>query len=77
MKNADVPLGPCGKIEVKKFQTCLSDYQINIVSKEHQNSILYSGPENEKRIYLYLHSNRYDVISSMPAFFARKRYCHT
>ena len=76
-EKAGVPNGKCGLNEVKQFQTYLSDYQINIVSKEHQNSTLYSGPENEKRIYLFLHDNHYDVITSMPAFFSRKWYCHT
>jgi hypothetical protein len=71
---ADVPLGPCGMDEVKRFQMYLTEYQINIVSKDHQNSILYSGPEQEKRIYLFLDDNHYDVITSMPAFLARKRY---
>ena len=75
-EKANVSMGPCGLEEVKQFQTCLTQYQINIVSKDHQNSIIYSGPEKEKRIYLFLHDNHYDVIMSMPAFFARKRYCH-
>ena len=75
-QKSGVPLGPCGLDEVKQFQTYLSEYQINIVSKEHQNAILYSGPEQEKRIYLYLHDNHYDVITSMPGFLARNRYCH-
>ena len=68
-EKANVSIGPCGLEEVKQFQTYLSDYQINIVSKDHQNSIIYSGPEKEKRIYLFLHDNHYDVITSMPAFF--------
>ena len=55
----------------------MTDYQINIVSKEHQNSIIFSGPDKEKRIYLFLHDNHFDVITSMPAFVARKKYCHT
>ena len=76
-EKANVCIGPCGLVEVKQFQTYLTEYQINIVSKDHQNSIIYSGPEKEKRIYLFLHDNHYDVITSMPAFFARKRYCHT
>ena len=75
-EKANVSIGPYGLEEVKQFQTYLPDYQINIVSKDHQNSIIYSGPEKEKRIYLFLHDNHYDVITSMPAFFARKRYCH-
>jgi hypothetical protein len=55
----------------------LTDYQINIVSKEHQNAIIFSGPDKEKNIYLFLHDNHYDVITSMPAFYARKRYIVT
>ncbi|CAB4022845.1 Hypothetical predicted protein, partial [Paramuricea clavata] len=76
-QNAAVPLGPCGLDEVKQFQTYLSNYQINIVSKDHQNALIYTGPDQEKRIYLYLHDNHYDVITKMPGFFARKKYCHT
>lgn len=65
-------VGPCGLGEVKQFQIHLTDdYQINIVSKGYQNSILYSGPEKEKEIYLFLNDNN-DVITSVPAFFARK-----
>ena len=75
-QNAGVPVGSCGLEQVKQFQAHLVQYQINIVSKEHQNTIIYSGPDKEKRIYLFLHNNHYDVITSMPAFLARKMYCH-
>jgi hypothetical protein len=76
-QKACVLIGKCGIDEVKQFQTYLTNYQINIVSKEHQNAIIFSRPDKDKRIYLFLHDNHYDVITSMPAFFARKRYCHT
>jgi uncharacterized protein YlxP (DUF503 family) len=76
-QNAVVPIATCGLDEVKQFQTYLADYQINIVSKEHQNSIIFSGPKKDKMIYLFLHHNHYDVITSMLAFFVRKFYCHT
>ena len=76
-QKAGVPIGSCGIDQVKQFQAYLTDYQINIVSKEHQNSIIFSGPDKEKRIYLFLHDNHFDVITSMPAFVARKKYCHT
>ena len=75
-QNVAVALGPCGLDEVKQFQTYLTNYQINIVSKDHQNARIYSGPDQEKRIYLYLHNNHYDVITKMPGFLARKMYCH-
>ena len=38
--------------------------------------LIYSGPEADKCLYLYHHDNHYDVITSMPAFLARKQYCH-
>ena len=58
-EKAGVPLGQCGIEEVKKFQAYLTEYQINIVSKEHLNSLIYSGPEAPKRIYFYAHDNHY------------------
>ena len=66
----------CGIPEVKKFQAALPDYQLNVISKEHLNALVFSGPEAEKHLYLYHHDNHYDVITSMPAFLARKQYCH-
>jgi hypothetical protein len=77
-QKAGAPIGSCGIDEVKQFQANLTDYQINIVSKEHQNSVIFPGPDKEKiRIYLFLHDNHFDVITSMPAFVARTMYCHT
>ncbi|CAB4040743.1 Hypothetical predicted protein, partial [Paramuricea clavata] len=75
-EKAGVPEGQCGLNEVKAFQTYLTDYQLNIVSKEHQSTLIYSSPDAEKRIYLYSHDNHYDIITSMPGFIARKKYCH-
>jgi hypothetical protein len=49
-EKAGVPIGVCGMSEVKQFQAYLTEYEINIVSKEHQNAIVYTGPvEKEKR----------------------------
>ena len=76
-QNAGVPLGPCGIEEAKQFQAYLADYQISIVSIEYSSKIIYAGPEKDKKIYLYLHNNHYDVITKMPGFFARVYYCHT
>jgi hypothetical protein len=75
-ESAGVPLGSCGIAEVKKFQAALPGYQLNVISKEHLNALIYSGPEAEKHLYLYHHDNHYDVITSMPAFLSRKQYCH-
>ena len=65
-ETSGVPLGPCGIPEVKKFQATLHGCQLNVVSKEHLNALIYSGPEAEKHLYLYHHDNHYDVITSMP-----------
>ena len=48
-QNTGMPLGPCGIDQAKQFQAYLTDYQINIVSKEYSNNIIYSSPEKEKR----------------------------
>ena len=60
---------------MKKFQDVLSGCQILVVSKDHFNGIIYSGPEAQKKIHLYFHDNPYDVITSMPAFLSRNYYC--
>ena len=75
-QNAGVPLGPCGIEQAKHFQTYLTEYQISIVSKEYGNKIMYAGPEKDKKIYLYMHNDYYDVITKMPGFFARHYHCH-
>ena len=38
---ANVPLRPCGLNEVKLFQQYLTNYQIIVVSGDHNNSIIY------------------------------------
>ena len=73
---ANVPLAKCGIEEIKEFQRVLPDYQIYVLSKEHLNAIIYKGGEAEKKIYLYLHDDHFDVITSLPAFLGRGYFCH-
>ena len=76
---ANVPLGPCGIAEVEMFQNHLANYEINIVSAEHDNCIIYPPKpttSDAKPIYLYLHGNHYDVITSMPGFLGSAYFCH-
>ncbi len=78
-QKAGVPLGPCGISEVKQFQKYLPEYEINIVSMDHGDSIIYPEQPSDaetKRIYLYLHNNHYDVITTMPGFLNRSYFCH-
>ena len=77
---ANVPFGPCGLPEVDLFQKYLTNYEINVVSGNHNDSIIYppkpSDNNNVTPIYLYLHDNHYDVITSMPGFLSTSYFCH-
>ena len=76
-ERANVPLGPCGLAEVDLFQKYLTNYEITIVSGNHNDSIIYPPkPSNKQPIYLYFHDNHYDVITSMPGFLSTVYFCH-
>ena len=76
---ANVPLGPCGLNEVALFQQYLTDYQIVIISGDHNNSVIYpsqsAGTDEKPHLTLYLHGNHYDVINSVPGFLGRSYFC--
>ena len=76
---ANVPLGPCGLNEVELFQQYLTNYQIIVVSGDHDNSIIYppqsSGTDEKPTISLYLHDNHFDVITKLPGFLCRSYFC--
>ena len=76
---ANVPLGPCGLNEVALFQQYLTDYQIVIISGDHNNSAIYppqsAGTDEKPHLTLYLHGNHYDVINSVPGFLGRSYFC--
>ena len=77
---ANVPLGPCGMDEVKLFQNYLTNYQIIVVSGDHNDSIIYppQPPDTDEKptIGLYFHDNHFDVITSIPGFLNKTRFCH-
>ena len=76
---ANVPLGPCGMNEVKLFQNYLTNYQIIVVSGDHNNSIIYppQPPDTDEKptINLYLHDNHFDVITTLPGFLNKTYFC--
>ena len=76
---ANVPLGPCGLNEVALFQQYLTDYQIVVISGDHNNSVIYpppsSGTDEKPHLTLYLHDNHFDVINSVPGFLGRCYFC--
>ena len=78
---ANVPLGPCGMDEVKLFEKYLTNYQIIVVSGDHNDSIIYppeppANPDDKQSIYLYFHAIHFDVITSIPGFLNRSHFCH-
>ena len=74
---ANVPLGPCGLDEVDLFQKYLTDYEITILSGDHDDSIIYPPEPGDKQpIYLYLHDKHFDVITKMPGFLSTSYFCH-
>ena len=76
---ANVPLGPCGLNEVALFQQYLTNYQIVIISGDHNNSVIYppqsSDTDEKPHLTLYLHGNHFDVINSVPGFLGRSYFC--
>ena len=76
---ANVPLGPCGLNEVALFQQYLSDYQIRVISGDHNNSIIYPpqplGTAEKKHLTLYFHDNHFDTINSIPGFLGHGYFC--
>ena len=76
---ANVPLGPCGLNEVALFQQYLVDYQIVVISGDHNNSTIYpppsSGTDEKPLLTLYLHNNHFDVINRVPGFLCRNYCC--
>ena len=74
---ANVPLGLCGLDEVKQFQKYLANYEITIVSGDHDNSIIYPPEPGDKQpIYLYFQNKHFDVITKMPGFLSVCYFCH-
>ena len=52
--------------------------QINIVDADYFNNIIHTAnPGSTEMIYIYKNKNHYNVITSMPAFLAKKYCYHT
>ena len=77
---ANVPLRPCGLNEVNLFQQYLTNYQIVVVSGNHNNAIIYPreppGTDEKPTLALYYHNNHFDTITSLPGFLNRSYFCH-
>ena len=76
---ANVPLGPCGLNEGALFQQYLSDYQIRVISGDHNDRVIYPpqplGTDEKKHLALYFHDNHFDTINSIPGFLGHGYFC--
>ena len=76
---ANVPLRPCGLNEVNLFQQHLTNYQIIVVSGDHNNAIIYPseppGTDEKPTLALYYHNNHFDTITTLPGFLNRSYFC--
>ena len=74
---AGVPLGLCGLDEVDMFQKHLTNYEITVVSGDHDDSIIYPPEPGDKQpIYLYYQNKHFDIITKMPGFLSVCYFCH-
>ena len=80
-RNAEVPEGPCGLEEIKKFQTYLytltPPFQLKVFC-DQSHKPLYTGPQkvDKDHILVLLKSqNHYDCITSLKGFFVRSYWC--
>ena len=51
---ANVPFGPCGLPEVDLFQKYLTNYEINIVSSSHNDSIIYPPKPSRRQRHAHI-----------------------
>ena len=73
---AGVPEGPCGLLELQKFQTALPGYQIKVVSIDPPHMIIYAGPTpSDKIIRLIKEDDHYDGCNSFAGFLNRSYFC--
>ena len=80
-RNAEVPEGPCGLEEVKKFQTYLSSltppFQLKVFCDQTCKP-LYTGPlkmDKDHILYLLKSNHHYDGITTVKGFFVRSYWC--
>ena len=80
-RNAEVPEGPCGLEEVKKFQAYLSSltppFQLKVFCDQTCKP-LFTGPQKvskDRMLYLLKSQNHYDGITTLKGFFVRSYWC--
>ena len=74
---ADVPFGPCGYPELEKFSKApsLYNYQLVLVDETRGYEVSRFSPPQDKQLVLLYSGHHYDVITSLPGFFATSYFC--
>ena len=74
---ANIPLGPCGYDELKKFALApsLSNYQLVLVDEMHGYQVSRFGSPKDKQLVLLYSGEHYNVIISLPGFLAASYFC--
>lgn len=64
---AGVPTNRPSTLEdLKEFQRVLPDYQLILVSRAHENAVIYEGPASDDKIHIYYSKKHYSIITKMP-----------
>ena len=75
-RKAGVPEGNCGYAELVKFQQALPNYRLIVVYADNAyDRRAFSGPGVKLDLVLLHSGNHYEVITSLPGFFATGYVC--
>ena len=72
-----VPVGPCAYPELEKFSKApsLYDYQLVLVDETRGYKVSRFGLSQDKQLVLLYSGQHYDVITTLPGFFATSYFC--
>ena len=70
-----VPEGPCGLPEINTFQKHLPEYQIVVLSLDHNYQIIFKGPSRDKHIILIKVENHYHGCNYLSGFLGTSHFC--
>ena len=75
-REANVPEGPCGLKELRRFQEALGgQYQLLVMTRIKPFFLSLKGPSAPHQIRLLKSNDHYDGLTSFPAFVNRAYYC--
>ena len=74
---AGVPEGPCGILELQKFQEALPGYQLKVISIDPPHMVIYARPNpSDNVIRLIKEGDHYDGCNSFKGFLCKSYFCN-